>query len=195
MAVEENKLNLIQGPAKLYIVDIGTENEPTTANFSSTPSGWNCLGFTNGGVSLNLSQEWTALEVDQLTMAPRRVKTAEEASVSTTMAELGIDSIRVALNGGDKTSGSGWARFEPLDHRAGGGIETPYKMVILKGLSPASTDGVNLVRFVVLRNVLSTSGVTFDYSKGDQSGAEVTFEADYVDENTRAWFVLDEVPA
>lgn len=188
-----NAFNLIQGPADLWIGSFGAVTEPaTSADFASVPtSGWTALGLTQGGVTLGLTKEYAALEADQLTLTPHSVVTSESVTLTTSMAEGTLENLVLAMNDGTVTTGGGVKSYEPLDSLAG--RPTNYKAIMLKGPGPANpATGAALGRFVVIRKVLSTEGVSLAYSKTDQTVLEVTFTGHWVSSAIRPYKILDQ---
>lgn len=186
-----NALNLIKGPARLWIGSFGV-TEPTTANFTVEPTaGWTDLGFTNGGVTLNLTREYSPFEVDQLTLSPGTAVVSEEISVATSLAEATVENLAIAMNSGTVATAATYKTYEPDDNLAG--APTAYKAIMLRGLAPANASGVAQTRVVILRKVLSTEGVELAYNKEDQTQLDVTFMGFWVSSSVRAYKIFDQV--
>lgn len=189
--------NLILGPAQVYIGTFGAVVEPgaTSGDFSGsswTPtSGWTDLGFTNGGVTLNLQKEYTPLEVDQITSTPHSVVTSESYEVTTSLAEGTLENLVLAMNDGViDTSTPGVKKYKPVDSVAG--RPTGYKALLLVGTGTAADLSVGARRrFVLVRKVLSTAGISVAYSKTDQQVFEVTFTGHYVSSAVRPYEIMD----
>lgn len=183
--------NLTLGPGTLYKGDYGaTEPDDSEVGDSvenTTVSGdWQDLGGTNGGVALELSQEYTELEVDQVVDIVGRRLTSREFKINTSLAETTLENFLIVSNGGTITTGSGFKSYTPkMDTSAS---QPTYIALLFDGIAP---DGLN--RRVIARRVLSVAGVESEYTKEDQTLFPVEFSCHYVDTNTHPFKYVDEV--
>lgn len=184
--------NLTMGPGELYHAPFDTA-EPADAEVSnripetSVSGDWADLGGTNGGVTLELSLDYTELEVDQIVDIVGRRLTKREMKLNTSLAETTLDNLKIANNGGTITTGSGFATFDPkMDTSAA----TPeYIALIFDGVN----GGDSRRRRVIARRVLSVAGIGQEYSKDSQTLFPVEFSCHYVDTNTPPFKYVDEV--
>src|SRR5690606_14182718 len=101
-----NVVNLVQGPATVYINDFGAA-EPANGDVNNAPSvtaGWVDLGGTTDGCELSINQEYKELEVDQVVDIPGRRLVKRDMSVKTNLAEPTLQNLLYALN--DANGGS-----------------------------------------------------------------------------------------
>ena len=133
--------NLIMGPGTLYKGDEGA-TEPADSdvtsplNETSVSGEWIDLGGTNGGVTLELDQEYTELEVDQIVDIVERRLTKREFKVNTSLAEPTLENFVIANNGGTVTTGSGFKTFDPKQDTSA--TQPTYVALIFDGIAPSS---------------------------------------------------------
>ena len=185
-----NRLNLVQGPLRLYYAPwADVDTEPTDpANIGTTPAApFVYLGATRGGVNLVLEQTYANLEVDQaLGVADVRL-TGETVRLVGTLAEPTLDNLKRHLNSGSVAAGV----FTPRGTDAVANAIPANGKLIVDGLAPG---GVNLRRRAILRRVVNTDGASLAGSKTDAQGLSVSFLALIVDEDP-AYSIEDAQPA
>ena len=179
--------NLIQGPAELYADAFGA-TEPADTAVASVPGGtFVGLGGTNDGVTLNVTTEWSELEVDQIPETPERRRTKVETVLSTNLAEPTLENLSRALNvdPDDITTGVG---FEAIDVIGGeSALDSPwYQAIILDGRAPNGKR-----RRVLARKCLNTADTESAYAKGDQTLIPVEFTTHYVSNAIKAVHIVD----
>lgn len=184
------RTNLIMGPARLYVATFGaTEPADTAVNNAventAASASWTDLGGTNGGVTLALNQEYTALAVDQLTIRPESRRTNIESTISTSLAEPTLENLLYALNDGTSASGAGYKSFEPTEDNSA--TQPTYRAYILDGYAPSG-----FRRRVIVRRALSTANVELAYSKDNQTLFPVSWLAHYVSSSTKAYKIVDQ---
>lgn len=182
--------NLIMGPGRLYKGDEGA-TEPADSDVvnaiedTSVSGDWVDLGGTNGGVSLELEQDYSEMEVDQIVDIVERRLTKREFKISTSLAEPTLENFVIANNGGTVTTGASFKAFDPkMDTSAS---QPTYVALIFDGIAPNS-----LRRRVIARRVLSVAGIGQEYTKEDQTLFPVEFSCHYVDTNTPPFKYIDE---
>lgn len=159
--------NLIQGPARLLIGDVGA-TEPTYAD-SADGVGFTDLGGTQDGVTLTVDLTFAELSVDQLVDVPGQTLVKRMAKIATNLAEATLENWALALNDADPVSSA----FEPT---YGSGAFTPtYKALLLRGIGPNGGP-----RDVVLRRALQIGSPGSAYKKDGQTLIPVEFSAHYV---------------
>jgi hypothetical protein len=185
--------NLTLGPGELFKGDFGA-TEPDDADVSNEISNtavsgsWDDMGGTQGGITLELNQEYTELEVDQVVDIPGRRLTKREFKINTNLAEPTLENYQLASNGGEITTGSGFRTYEPSIDNSG---DTPtYVALIFDGFGPDS-----LRRRVIARRVLNVATVGQEYMKDSQLLFPVEFSCHYVSTTTRPFRYIDEVAA
>src|SRR5690606_33834314 len=192
-----NVVNLVQGPATVYINDFGAA-EPANGDVNNAPSvtaGWVDHGGTTDGCDLSINEEYKELEVDQVVDIPGRRLVKRDMSVKTNLAEPTLQNLLYALNdangGSLGASGAGYAgTYEPAFTDSA--TQPTYRALILHGWAPGEgAGGQSKRRMVILRKVLSSDNVEFAYKKEDQTVFSVTWSVHYVDGSTAPFKIVD----
>jgi hypothetical protein len=167
--------NLVLGPGKLYTGAFGA-TEPADSAVNTTPqaSAWTDVGGTMGGLTVEVAQTYTELDVDQIVDSVGRRLTKREISVTTSMAEPTLVNLNLILNGGTTASGGNWSSFEPLTTTSA--TQPTYVALIVDGWAP----GGAFNRRAIVRKCLSTAKTDFLYAKDKQDVFACTFSAHYV---------------
>lgn len=181
--------NLTLGPGEMWRAPLGTA-EPTDAEVNNSMTGstvsgsWTDLGGTQGGITLELNQEYTELEVDQVVDIPGRRLTKREFKINTNLAEPTLENYQLSSNGGAIVTGANYRSYEPDMNNSGA---TPtYSALIFDGFGPNSKR-----RRVVARRVLNTASVGQEYQKDSQLLFPVEFSCHYVSATTRPFRYID----
>lgn len=197
-----NVVNLVQGPATVYIgtFDGTTAREPANALVNTTPatSAWTDLGGTTDGVSLSINQEYKELEVDQVVDIPGRRLVKRDMSAKTNLAEPTLQNLLYSLNdvngGSLGASGAGFAGYyEPAFTDSA--TQPTYRALLLWGWAPGGSGAGGTTskrRMVHLRKVLSSDNVEFAYKKEDQTVFSVTWSVHYVSTSVAPFKIVDE---
>jgi hypothetical protein len=178
--------NLAQGPGTLYTGAFGT-TEPADAAVNTTPaaSGWTDRGGTDGGIKLVLTQTFSELKVDQIVDSPGRRLVKRDINIQTNLAEVTLENLAMAMNGGTAASGSGFKTLTP--DAASSATQPNYIAAILDGWAPTQKR-----RRVIVRKVLNISNVETAYQKDAQAFVPVDFAAHYVSSSIQPFYVQDE---
>lgn len=178
--------NLIMGPGELYTGAFGA-TEPATV-VTTPATGWTNVGGTMDGVTLNISQEYTEFEVDQVVDVPGRRLTKREMTIETNLAEATLENFAVALNGAAPTTVSSEKIWEPAaDSNL---TATSYFAIIVDGIAPNGKR-----RRFIARRCLSTEGVETAYKKDEQTVLAVTWAAHYVSAAIKPFKIVDDASA
>lgn len=176
--------NLVLGPGSISFAPVGT-TEPISA-VSVPASGWTNVGATTDGVTLTVNQEFTELEVDQIVDIPESRLVKRSFTVETNLAELTLENLKLALNGGTISSTGGSSTYAPAN---GNSATSPgYVALLIDGIAPGGKK-----RRIIVRKALSTDDVEFAYNKEDQSVYSVTFTAHFVSDAVSPFLIIDEV--
>lgn len=177
--------NFLQGPAELYAGAFGAA-EPAESAVNSTPaaSAWTDMGGTSGGARLNVALTYSELAVDQLVDSPGRRLTKRDFNIATSLAEVTLDNLDRALNGGTSSSGSGWEAWEPNSDSAA--TQPNYFAVLLHGWAPAGNR-----RQVVGRKMLNIANLEAAYQKDGQTLIPVDFAGHYVSASIKPFRIID----
>lgn len=168
-----NPGNFAMGPGTLYIGAFGATEPADNAIGSAPSSAWTDCGATLGGITFEFGQETKKLECDQLTWVPESRITANTMIVKTKLAEVTLDNLVRAMNGGTTASGSGYETYEP---DMGDSSNSPdYKALIFDGFGAGG-----LRRRVIVRKVINAEAVEIESSKDGQQAYAVSFEGHYV---------------
>jgi hypothetical protein len=192
-----NVVNLVQGPATVYIGSFGA-TEPANAAVNSTPqaSAWTDVGGTTDGCDISINQEYKELEVDQVVDIPGRRLVKRDMSVKTNLAEPTLQNLLYALNdvngGSLGASGTGFSGYyEPAFTDSA--TQPTYRALLLHGWAPgAGASNQSKRRMVILRKVLSSDNVEFAYKKEDQTVFSVTWSVHYVSSAIAPFKIVDE---
>lgn len=184
-----NPGNLAGGPATLYsgAYSATAALEPSDAQVNGTPaaSAWTDAGGTLGGLTLNYTQKFLELTVDQITEVCERRKTNTEVSIDTQLAEITAANMALAIGTGTLTTGANFASFDPGDSVAG--LAPTYKAFVMDGQGPSG-----FKRRVFLRKAISTANVKEMFALDKQNVVPVTFTAHYVSSTVRSWRYVDQ---
>ncbi|HEU4754004.1 MAG TPA: hypothetical protein VFU47_12920 [Armatimonadota bacterium] len=178
--------NLAAGPGQLYVADFGA-TEPSDV---STPldAGWRNVGGTLDGITLRLTQEWFALQVDQSAYEAGRVRTSGGVQIQTNLAEVTLQNLAAAFSLPDDavTTAAGMETLEPDD----GDVLTPpaYRAVLLEAVGVAGKP----LRAIV-RRALATDNVEQAYTKSGQRVIPVTFTGHLVSSSIRPFRIMQGV--
>jgi N-acetylglucosamine-6-phosphate deacetylase len=179
--------NLVLGPATVYQGAFGAV-EPADSTVNSTPaaSAWTDVGGTMGGVTFAVNQTYTELEVDQIVDSAGRRLTKRDITVATQMAELTLQNLALALNGGTVVTGSGAtpSTYDPAT--AISATQPSYTALLFDGWSPQQ-----FRRRGIVRKCLSTANVELAYKKDGQSVYGATWNAHYVSSSITPFHVVD----
>ncbi len=185
-----NPINLIAGPADIYIGAFGA-TEPAASAVGSVPSSaaWTDMGGTMEGVKLAIEKKTMKLEVDQSidVMGSRFV--SREVRLETSFAEGTLTNIQTVLAEGTVSASTGFSTFDPDDGLTAA-TQPTYRAVILDGWAPGATP---FRRRVIVRKVLSIEGIKEQaYKKDEQTVVPVVLLGHYVSASTRLYQIIDQ---
>lgn len=185
-------LNLLAGPGVLYSGAFGaTEPADSAVNTTPSASAWTDVGGTQDGVTINVTQEYFELDVDQIVDVPGRRLSKRDVRVVTNLAEPTLTNLALVLNEASTTitASAAFSSFDPSNSNAA--TQPTYKALLFDGWAPgASAGGWN--RRVVVRKVLSIEGTEPEYKKDGQTVFKATFAAHYVSSSVRPFRVIDQ---
>jgi hypothetical protein len=171
--------NLVQGPMDIFLgtFDGTVTREPAAAAVNSTPqaSAWADMGGTKDGAQLNPNFKYSEMSVDQVLDTVGTRVSDRDLQVKTKLAELTLNNLQTAFNGGTITTGAGFATFDPNDGTAA--TQPAYFSILLWGYAPSSALGVVKRRMVILRKVLNIESPAIDNKKDAMGLIPVTFRA------------------
>lgn len=171
-----NPSNLLMGPVSILVANFGA-TEPVDA-VVAPGAGWTDPGGTTDGATLNFGQTYTPLKVDQIGMDAGAQVTAQEVTVSTNLAEVTLDNLRLAIN---------QAAAPTVDEMEFGGeditnVDPLYRAIMLRGRKP----GTAIPRMWIVRRTLSTEGIGVPFKKDGQTMYPITWRGYYVSASVRA---------
>jgi len=174
------------GPGFLYVGAFGAA-EPATV-VTAPPVAWANVGGTLGGVSLNISQEYTELEVDQVVDIPGRRLTKRELTIETQLAEATLENMALALN---QTAPTVATTEKTLDAANGASVFVPnYSALLFDGFGPNGKR-----RRFIARRCLAVDGTETAYSKDEQTVLSVKWSAHYVSAAIAPFKAVDDISA
>lgn len=105
---------LALGPGYLYLGPLGTD-EPTdlTTPWASVDPAWTELGYTNEGSEFTYELSSEPIEVAEELDPVAIALTGRNMGVNFALAQITATNLKVAMNGGTITSGTGIVHFEP----------------------------------------------------------------------------------
>jgi hypothetical protein len=179
MAVTTSALTM--GPGTYFDAPFGTAEPATPTTVPAT--GWRDVGGTQDGIELNVSEEFTELEVDQLVDVPERRRTKRELTMTTNLAETTLDNLALAIN--ESAPAAAVANVQTLEPTTGLDAFRPaYRAAIFDGPGPSG-----LTRRVTARKTLSTEGTTFAYKKDGQNVYSVTRTCHHVSDSIKPFSI------
>jgi hypothetical protein len=188
--------NLVVGPARLYVAPFGSvepADSAVTPNGPTTPPSapWTDVGGTDGGVTLELDNTYTDLQVDQLTLNVGARLTEMKITVTAKLSEMTLGNLQTALNNiGTLGGGTG---YSTLDIPVGATSTQPtYAALLIDGWAPALSTGASALRRVIVRKVLSQVKASLTYDKKTQQGLSCTFSAYYVSSSIAPLHLVDQ---
>lgn len=98
----KNTAEILVGPGTLYVADYG-EAFPTNAE-TAVAGNWVDVGYTEDGVSLGYSADYSDIEVAEEFEAVDTRLTGREGSLSAELAQFSLENLRLALGGGTITA-------------------------------------------------------------------------------------------
>lgn len=170
--------NLIQGPATLYTGIFGATEPATIATAPTT--GWTDVGGTKDGVELEIADEYSVLDVDQLIYEVGRRRTKRVVSVKTQLAEATLANLALAIANTAPVANvlegdDGLAAFAPA-----------YQALLIDGIAPGG-----FRRRIILRKTLPTDSVGVAYKKDAQTLVPVTWTLHWVSTSIKPWKIED----
>jgi hypothetical protein len=191
-----NAANLVLGPARLYVAAFGS-TEPldsaVTPNGPTTPPGapWTDVGGTDGGVTWEVDNTYTGLQVDQITMEVGARLTGMKMTVTAKLAEMTLTNLQTALNNiGTLAANSGYSTLDiPVTSAS---TQPSYAALIIDGWAPMLANGQPALRRVIVRKVLSQVKAQLSYDKKTQQSYDCTFSAYYVSSSIPPVHLVDQ---
>lgn len=196
MAVQP--LNLVQGPATLYYGLYGIVAEPPTTNaalltdpVSAGGTGWTDVGATNGGVTFELEQTYTQLEVDQLVDPVGARLTGRTMQCTATLDEATLSNMYMAMNAlAVQVTGSGYQTLTPSTTTSA--TQPTYYALIIDGWAPTLLTGIAARRRIILRKVLSATKLSTKFEKPNRAEFAATWTAYYISPSVPPFVVIDQ---
>ncbi|MGA5820807.1 hypothetical protein ACPC54_23440 [Kitasatospora sp. NPDC094028] len=191
-----NAANLVLGPARLYVAAFGS-TEPldsaVTPNGPITPPGppWTDVGGTDGGVTWEVDNTYTGLNVDQITMEVGARLTGMKMTVTAKLAEMTLTNLQTALNNiGTLATNTGYTTLDiPVTSAS---TQPSYAGLIIDGWAPMLASGQPALRRVIVRKVLSQVKAQLAYDRKTQQALDCTFSAYYVSSSIPPVHIVDQ---
>ena len=179
-----NVTKLIAGPATLFTADVGA-TEPVNATDPLT-GGWVDAGGTNDGVNITIAQTFESVSADQTADIIASLPTQRSTQLETSLMELTMANLKLAVNGGTIVTGASTDTFEPITDI----VATPptYKAVALKGTSAIN----GKASILVVRRCLVTDDVESSYKKDGVSMLGIRWTGHYVSNSIGPWIFFQQ---
>jgi len=188
--------NIIQGPGTLYVAAYGTS---LAAYIGSNPgsvavtSPFVDVGGTSGGITVEVDETLTNIQVDQLLDPVGARTTARTIQVTTTLMETSLTQLQVALNGttgATLSSGTGWQEMDLVTTTSA--TQPLYTSIIVDGWAPTLSGGTAAKRRFIVQKVLSQPKIAQKFAMDGQATCDVTFTAFYVSPGTSPFTIVDQ---
>lgn len=192
-----NALNLVMGPARLYVAPFGS-TEPADSAVSPTgyltpPGGaWTDVGATDGGVTLEIDNTYTALTCDQVIMDVGARLTEMKMQVTAKLAEMTLTNFQTAINNIGTVSVQ--SSYQTMEIPVGSSTTQPgYIALIVDGWAPMTNAGTPALRRIIVRKVLSQVKASLAFTKKDQDAFDCTWAAYFVSNSINPLHLVDEL--
>lgn len=191
-----NAANLVLGPATLYVAPFGTaeplDSALTPNGVSTTPGGsWVDVGGTDGGVTAEVDNTYTDLNVDQVLMGVGARLTGVSIKVTAKLSEMTLNNINQVLNSISSISqGTGYASMDvPVGSAA---TQPSYAALLIDGWAPMLGTGAPARRRLIVRKVLSQTKVTMAFDKKTQQALDCSWSAYFVSGSIAPMHIADQ---
>lgn len=117
--------DILVTPATIYYAPVGeTLPDESSIDYGEAWGGnWVNLGYTLEPVSLSYETETFELEVEQITLPVRRVRTKETVMIETTLAEMTATNLALVVDGTATTTAAGVGQVGFDEILAGGSVD------------------------------------------------------------------------
>lgn len=117
--------DILVTPAKIYYAPVGEAlPDETSVGYGDAWGGnWVDLGYTLEPVSLSYETETFELEVEQITLPVRRVRTKETVMIETSLAEMTATNLALVVDGTATTTAAGVGQVGFDEILAGGAVD------------------------------------------------------------------------
>lgn len=185
---------VLQGAGRLYIGVFSATgaNEPSLSAINSAPqaSAWTYAGFTSDGITINIDQSFSEMQVDQLADRVGTKLLTRALTLQANLAEATLANLSLGFNGGTITTAAGYSYYEPVYD--GTELQPTYIAALFDGYAPSSPAGVSKRRRIILRKALSTESIESAYKKDSLTLVPVTFTSHYVSDTVAPFRIIDE---
>lgn len=182
----QNPLNLVQGPALIYVAPFGTAEPADSAATvaAGAPGGsWVEVGFTENAVSLEEDLTYTDLMVNQIAMPVGTRLTKYMVTVKTQMAELTVTNLQNAMNGLNTVTVSG--AYTSLDRiQTTSATQPSYSAIIVDGWGPTLSTGQPARWRHIVRKAVFVSKLQRTYDLTKKAIFDVTIQGYWVSPST-----------
>lgn len=178
--------NLLVSNAKIWVAPYGsTLPLATEAGLAANPvTPFVSPGFTNGGVTWSIENDFTDLRADQVKISLGAANTDQTITVEMTLAEITLANLAYALADGTVDATLDTNKVTKFTPAAANDFQMPYMTLVLDTDAPSGLQGVNARRRIIFKRCLPTSGTELAYGRDDQQGLPVTWTVYGIDEVT-----------
>jgi hypothetical protein len=145
--------DIIIAPATLYTAPVGTAipDEHTIGFGTAWPVAWINVGYTLAPISISYSADLFGLEVEQVTVEVKRLRTKETLTLETTLAELTGANLNYLVDGTLTTAAASATVRANERVEAGGKTDVSERMWGFEGLFRRDGSIALPVRFFIYR--------------------------------------------
>lgn len=170
--------DILVTPATIYYAPVGEAlPDETSVGYGDAWGGnWTNLGYTLEPVSLSYETTTFELEVEQITLPVRRVRTGETVMIETTLAEMTATNLALVVDGSSTTTAAGVGQVGWDEILAGGSVDLSEYAFGFEGFRVTSANVRLPVRvFFYKGNAVLNGQLTF--AKGAGAGIPIQIKA------------------
>lgn len=184
---------VVMGPATVYTGAMGLITAPPAdASVNTTPaaSAWTNVQGTNGGTTWSHEPKTTSLMVDQTPFNIDDRITEVDIQVVTTIANVSLANLALALNTTVGATGSGFATLEPNYGPQASQAQTIS--LLIDGFAPLGTLTTTPRRRFYLPRAKQTGKIQAVYAKDKQVGWDILWNVYYVSDSVAPYHITDQ---
>jgi hypothetical protein len=186
---------MMVGPGVLRRAPVGTDDAAIIAAATPTyASAWETVGATDGGIGLTIAKSYANHSVDQAADWVASTITERHAQLEISLVEMSLSNLKISLNGGTITTGSGtgvggaWDKYEPATDLIA--TQEEYGAFAIEGKTLSG-----LIRVIVIRRCLNVADVTSSFKKDEKTMLASTWAGHFVSDSIPPFVVYTQKAA
>lgn len=180
---------MMVGPGVLRRAPVGTDDAAIIAAADPTWAvAWETVGATDGGIGLTIAKSYANHTVDQAADWVASTITERHAQLEISLVEMTLKNLRISLNGGTITTGSGtgvggmWDKYEPDTDLIA--TQEEYGAFAIEAKTLAGK-----TRIIVVRRSLNVADVTASFKKDEKTMLASTWAGHFVSDSIAPFVV------